>query len=477
MKLADNAFDRNLISEKLFEALGSVVGVQSISLVGSFCDKQDLSVISDIDTIVVCDNLTEEIFESCIDSVSCLSGSELGFPDREIFVNSSFGPLKFDKPNLIVIHLMIYDTAGHREHVLKSPFTCYDWERSNLFHGKSLREVYPVLRLQPNHFTHARRGLDDYLEDISKGVISYRRYAFDSGVPQEVLDFHSLDSKHKGEYAYHIVKNLVSNYFKMLLGENIVFDQKELIFNWENFLPESVYFIPFYQKLEELKLNRASNYPEDTLLRVSGFLKCFEDSFARHWNSGLKIKFFRHGKTKLNDGSFLGQGRNPELDEDLIDRDLGVKTTFSSPMKRAIMTASEITPNADLVEDSRLIEINYGRAEGMFVDDFKSVYPEIFKAWGRGEDAKFPNGENSADVLRRLKEFLKDLKDSNGEVAVVTHNVVLRCLIGMMWHLPISSWHLIQVPHCREIEILRMGKKFYLNLEPELKGLLTDSFL
>ena len=300
MKLADNAFDRNLISEKLFEALGSVVGVQSISLVGSFCDKQDLSVISDIDTIVVCDNLTEEIFESCIDSVSCLSGSELGFPDREIFVNSSFGPLKFDKPNLIVIHLMIYDTAGHREHVLKSPFTCYDWERSNLFHGKSLREVYPVLRLQPNHFTHARRGLDDYLEDISKGVISYRRYAFDSGVPQEVLDFHSLDSKHKGEYAYHIVKNLVSNYFKMLLGENIVFDQKELIFNWENFLPESVYFIPFYQKLEELKLNRASNYPEDTLLRVSGFLKCFEDSFARHWNSGLKIKFFRHGKTKLN---------------------------------------------------------------------------------------------------------------------------------------------------------------------------------
>ena len=71
-------------------ALGSVVGVQSISLVGSFCDKQDLSVISDIDTIVVCDNLTEEIFESCIDSVSCLSGSELCFPDREIFVNSSF---------------------------------------------------------------------------------------------------------------------------------------------------------------------------------------------------------------------------------------------------------------------------------------------------------------------------------------------------------------------------------------------------
>ena len=107
--------DRNLIAEKLFETLAPINGIESISLVGSICDKDDVSVISDIDTIVICSHLDEMFFNSCIEALNLLSGAELGLPDRKIFINSTFGPLKFDKPDLIVIHLMVYDLHGHKQ--------------------------------------------------------------------------------------------------------------------------------------------------------------------------------------------------------------------------------------------------------------------------------------------------------------------------------------------------------------------------
>ena len=39
---------------------------------------------------------------------------------------------------------MYYDIEAHKNHVIESPFTCYDWERSKSYIGKSLREIYPV---------------------------------------------------------------------------------------------------------------------------------------------------------------------------------------------------------------------------------------------------------------------------------------------------------------------------------------------
>ena len=39
---------------------------------------------------------------------------------------------------------MIYDIKGHQNHVNESPFTCYDWERSNDFVGLHLKQIFPV---------------------------------------------------------------------------------------------------------------------------------------------------------------------------------------------------------------------------------------------------------------------------------------------------------------------------------------------
>ena len=469
--------DRNLIAKKLFEALAPVNGVESISLVGSICDKDDVAVISDIDTIVICSELNEVLFNSCIDALNLLTGADLGLPDRKIFINSTFGPLKFDKPDLIVIHVMVYDLQGHKQHVLKSPFTCLDWERSKLIYGKSLKQIYPVHMLQPNHFEVSRRGLKNYLDDIRNGVISYRKYKFLDGKAKECSDTYKLDSKHQGEYAFHIVKYLISNYLKMITGNNVQHPDSELFHLWEQYLPECSYFIPFFKELRELKAKRSKKYPKITIQKVEDLLISFEDAFNQKWSSSLKIIFVRHGKTVLNDGSFLGQGRDPELVEPLEPLNHQFKAAFTSPLKRAVMSARELSPDNNANLDPRLTEINYGKAEGLFLEDLIKKFPDLYESWNRGKDARFPDGENHMDVMNRLKLFLVSIQDHSGTILVVTHNVVIRCLIGMTWKIPINQWFKIVVPHAREIELLCLESRYYLNMDSTTKEIMTDSLM
>ena len=54
------------LREAIFNCLSSVPGVLSVTLVGSFVDNEDLTGISDIDTIVICKRLNEMVFKQCL---------------------------------------------------------------------------------------------------------------------------------------------------------------------------------------------------------------------------------------------------------------------------------------------------------------------------------------------------------------------------------------------------------------------------
>ena len=87
------------IAPPLFEVLGAVPGVVSVTVVGSVTEQNDLRAVSDIDTIVVVDQLTEAVFNACVRTVEALSGETVGLPGYQVAVNATFGPLKFDTPN------------------------------------------------------------------------------------------------------------------------------------------------------------------------------------------------------------------------------------------------------------------------------------------------------------------------------------------------------------------------------------------
>lgn len=465
------------ISRLLFDTLDSIPEVLSTTIVGSFNDRQELLVISDIDTIVIVEKLDEALFYKCVNAIASLPGEAFGFPDREVFVNSTFGPLKFDTDKNIVVHLMIYDLEGHRHHVIKSPFTCYDWERSEMNRGASLKELYPVQKLQPDDFAGMRRGVKDYLDDLERGSISYRKYCFENGEVQEIALEHRLDSRHQGEYAFHIIKNLVVNYCKLMEQENLFLNDEKLFVQWVKHLPLCCQFIPFYKEISIIKLKRELDFPKETVQQVKNFIEAFSQQFNRDWEEALSLDWVRHGKTEFNDGSFLGQGRDPDILEKPSALSENYDLVFSSPLKRAENTALALFPANKPKLISELVEINYGKAEGMQYAQLAESFPELPQQWSEGLDPKFPGGECTGDVLNRLKTFFDSVKSQSGKILVVSHNVVMRCMLGYIYGLDPAQWFKIPVQHLEPLRIKCLNGRYYLNLSRDQKTSIMDSLV
>jgi hypothetical protein len=171
-----------MIKQKIKKSIINVIGnkkeIVSATIVGSFVDSVGLKGISDIDVVIIVDQLTKNIFEDIISSFETIKGSDFGLDDHQVIINNSFGPLKFNSEKTVVFHVMIYDIEGHINHVEESPFTCFSWESFKPITGMSLRDVYPTLNLQIDDILRSRRGLLTYLSDIEKGCITYRKYTF-----------------------------------------------------------------------------------------------------------------------------------------------------------------------------------------------------------------------------------------------------------------------------------------------------------
>ena len=96
------------------------------------------------------------------------------------------------------------------------------------------------------------------------------------------------------------------------------------------------------------------------------------------------VYIIRHGKTEMN-AKMLMQGRsNHPLNEtgfaqaeEAAERfaEMGVKIdkVYTSPLIRAVQTAEKIAPDAEVIVDDRLIEMDYGPYEGM---DLNNPAPE-----------------------------------------------------------------------------------------------------
>lgn len=461
---------------ELVRVLFDVPEIRSVTFTGSFVDQEDLSGISDIDIVVIVGHLTAGVFKACGAAVLGLGCDALGLPGHHLHLNTSFGPLKFDEPGRVVVHLMIYSVADHRTHVLKSPFTCLDWERSPVHAGPSLREIYPVLALQPRQFIEARRGLSDYLDDLAAGSIRFRRYALEGDSVREIIDRQPLDQRHQGEYAYHIVRNLLANYAKLLHRTNTRLGTAELVSFWRTALPRSAQFCEWFTALEVRKRTRATEYPADTLDRTRSFLVTVSEELEHTWRQrAVRHVFVRHARTALNDGRFLGQRRDPGIADSPTALTLDFTKIYSSPALRCRETAAYLARSARVIVDQRLHEIDYGSAEGLTYAELAAAQPNLVSGWQGGEDPRFPGGENTADVVARLESFLQDLPPD--PALVVTHNVVLRCLLGSGLGIPMSQWHRVPVSHADPIEVLRLDGRTYLNLTSDQLASITDAII
>ena len=441
---------KDQIKTEIVNKLSPIESLNSITFVGSFETSTDISLISDIDIIVIVDELSEIKFREIEKAASSIKGVDIGLDDYKIKLNMTFGPLKFNNEKTVVFHIMVYDIVGHRKHVLESPFTCLDWEFFPAIYGKNLSGIYPASGVQLEDLVGSRRGLEAYLDDLKNQVISYREYDFSTEPYSEKKHTFQIDDRHQKEYAYHVLKFLQLNLIKILFQVNNRYTIYELTERFSLLNPLFKNHSDFLIELHQWKYENAKE-PDEIFIRLESFI-----NDLANWMNNLdlnKLSFFRHGKTELNDGSFLGVRRNPSIIKPIeFVCDDYFDEVYTGTLERTIETG-ELLKTKVVCRNELLNEIDYGLAEGLTLKELNDRFPELVQSWQKNEDPKFPDGESQLDVSNRIQNFINNGFTKN-KTAIVTHNVVLRALLGKVYNQPVFNWYKMTPNHLDEHQFL-----------------------
>lgn len=470
--------------------------VASTTITGSFLLGNGLEGISDIDCVVIVDELNRSRFATLHSAFESALTDELARFDYRLRINPTLGPLKFNEPKLAVLHLMLYSVDAHVDHVIKSPFTCLDWQRSKVVYKRSMGDVYPVFGLQPRHFVSARRSIQDYLRDYRKSVVSFRELICEESGYTEAGREKPMTVRDRHEFAYHIVRFLMVNSLKLVQRTNEASGPDELVRQFVGaFGLDRELVGPLFAELRDRKQRTDFDPPMEQLdERLESFVTTFEAAFRRtFFEDATRHYVIRHAPTRWNvqTGHPRFQGRSDVPVEPIHDSELefalrsldgvSISRVLSSPLARARQTLEAVSarhPLPPIECDDRWLEIDYGGCEGLDTAQAQHRFPRLFEAWRQGEDAKFPHGENTHDVLRRASSAAAHYWTASGNTLTCTHNVVLRCLVGKALGVPMEQWHLLKIPHLRPL-LFRQTRSFgwFLDLEEDLEREIFSNFV
>ena len=156
-----------------------------------------------------------------------------------------------------------------------------------------------------------------------------------------------------------------------------------------------------------------------------------------------RLLLVRHGNTKGNSAKrFWGQ-TDVELSPAGIRQAKGLRNRlatekidliYTSNLRRASLTAEIIASHHQLEVTicPELLEINFGKAEGLTFKEIGQLYPELVKAWSTRDLAfRYPGGESLGDLNNRVIKFLDRLEKHTPDetILIVAHSGILRLLI------------------------------------------------
>ncbi|KAF8207114.1 fructose-2,6-bisphosphatase [Mycena galopus ATCC 62051] len=194
---------------------------------------------------------------------------------------------------------------------------------------------------------------------------------------------------------------------------------------------------------------------EVTVSRINGYLSSRIAFYLMNLHLKPRSIFFsRHGESQYNVEGKIGgdsllspRGMQyakalPALIRDNIgDQPL---TVWTSTLRRTIQTAEDLTYTK--LTWKSLDELDAGVCDGMTYEEIEEAYPDDFA--NRDEDKfnyRYRGGESYRDVVVRLEPVIMEL-ERQGNILIIGHQAILRCLYAYFHHLPQDDLPYIKVP-------------------------------
>jgi len=165
------------------------------------------------------------------------------------------------------------------------------------------------------------------------------------------------------------------------------------------------------------------------------------------------IYLCRHGQSEYNADRRLGGDSqltdcgalySRKLGEYINKLDISDLVVWTSWLRRTVQTAQFIRGPQERWKT--LNEIDSGDFDGLTYEDIKERHPSEFACRTRDKFMyRYPNGESYEDLVARMEPVIMEL-ERKGNVVVVGHQAVLRCLLGYFMEVDEEKMPWISVP-------------------------------
>lgn len=183
----------------------------------------------------------------------------------------------------------------------------------------------------------------------------------------------------------------------------------------------------------------------------------------------MEVYLIRHTTPQIKKGICYGQTDIPlaetfQADSKKVLKHLpgGIDVVYSSPLNRCMQFAGLIKSNQKIIQDTRLMEINFGDWE---MKKWEDIDPPALNKWMIDfVNEKTPGGECFTVLNQRVKTFFDErisplVDDEKNKIAVITHAGVIRSLLCTLLTIPLINAFKISVDY-GSITKLNIDKKF-----------------
>lgn len=174
----------------------------------------------------------------------------------------------------------------------------------------------------------------------------------------------------------------------------------------------------------------------------------------------MDIIVVRHGQTEANKSGVIGTDSNLTEEGKQQAKELGDKLSreqidviYCSPLKRTSQTALPLAEKLgrEIFIDERIREVDWGDFDGLPGSFFKKTIGmeprDSLDSYAY--DFHQHHGESSADVERRVRSFVDELRTKPyGKVLIITHGGIVRML-----HYVITGEKILYQPNAKVINL------------------------